>query len=182
MFRLSDLSFHSLRYTLQVFYEAISKVCTSSVVRFLLLDVTSKRPNSENIQKITKRNVVSTDANSGLQDLNLCWIEQHTQKIILVVVKCWRIDIIECDCFSFLVTVWGSFLFPIAQAPYLKNLEQFFIECSTSQTAITLYYSIKYIVPLMSRVGPTTSSTISQFAFLSWIRVLCNLTSYMSNF
>jgi hypothetical protein len=72
MFRLSDLSFHSLRYTLQLFYEAISEVCTSSVVRFLLLDVTSKRPNSENIQKITKRNVVSTDANSGLQDLNLC--------------------------------------------------------------------------------------------------------------
>ena len=87
--------------------------------------------------------VVSTDANSGFQDLNLCGIEQHTQKITLIVLKCWRIEIIKCDCFSFLVAAWGTLLFPIAQAPYLEHLEQFFIECRTSQTAITLYYSIK---------------------------------------
>jgi hypothetical protein len=54
-------------------------------------------------------------------------------------VKCWRIEIIKCDCFSFLVAAWGTLLFPIAQAPYLEHLEQFFIECRTSQTAITLY-------------------------------------------
>lgn len=80
--------------------------------------------------------VVSTDANSGIQELHLGGIDKHIQKIRFVTVKCRWVEIVKCHRFVFLVTSWGTtLLFLIAQAPCLEQFKQFFTECCTLQMA-----------------------------------------------